>query len=262
MIFGSPSALHRIIGSPAASRWIRDLSAGSMWWTCFAWGPYDSRGRTAKQGPKSMALQRGDATTAAPPHKTGPPHRADGTSDSECPVAGNAVGVGVLGWHRRFWERWLSWRGLTRWAGWAGWLGGLGWHQRLPSVQWSGWQGWLGWVGFGWAGSAGWGGTSGFRVSSGCFWRRGRAAGMAPATPSVQWSAMPSESGGWDGTKAPSVQWSGWQGWLGGVGLGGLARWVGVAPELPSVQWLGSVVGVGVLGWHRCFWERWLSWRG
>ncbi|MBM7773439.1 hypothetical protein JOD54_003643 [Actinokineospora baliensis] len=55
--FGSSlRALHRILASPSASAWIRDLSAGSMWWTCFAWGPYDSRGRTAKQGPKSVAL--------------------------------------------------------------------------------------------------------------------------------------------------------------------------------------------------------------
>ncbi|GAA2977528.1 hypothetical protein GCM10010483_22050 [Actinokineospora diospyrosa] len=29
-----------------------------MRWTCFARGPYDTRGRTAKQGPKSMALLR------------------------------------------------------------------------------------------------------------------------------------------------------------------------------------------------------------
>ncbi|GAA2970483.1 hypothetical protein GCM10010483_13170 [Actinokineospora diospyrosa] len=29
-----------------------------MGWTCFVRGPYDTRGRTAKQGPKSMALLR------------------------------------------------------------------------------------------------------------------------------------------------------------------------------------------------------------
>ncbi|GAA2993545.1 hypothetical protein GCM10010483_42500 [Actinokineospora diospyrosa] len=58
-----------------------------MGWTCFVRGPYDTRGRTAKQGPKRLALPRGNATGAVPPHKTGPPHRAVGTSDSDCPGA-------------------------------------------------------------------------------------------------------------------------------------------------------------------------------
>ncbi|RLK61141.1 hypothetical protein CLV68_1656 [Actinokineospora cianjurensis] len=48
----------------------------SMGRTCFARGPGTARGRTAKQGPKSMALSANDATSGAPPHKTSPPHRA------------------------------------------------------------------------------------------------------------------------------------------------------------------------------------------
>ncbi|GAA2970681.1 hypothetical protein GCM10010483_13420 [Actinokineospora diospyrosa] len=37
-----------------------------MGWTCFARGPYDTRGRTAKQGPKRLALPRGNATGVVP----------------------------------------------------------------------------------------------------------------------------------------------------------------------------------------------------
>ncbi|MBM7773925.1 hypothetical protein JOD54_004129 [Actinokineospora baliensis] len=63
------------------------VPVGSMGRTCFARGPCAARGRTAKLGPKSMALQR---TTLRTPHptQTGPPHRA-------------------VGW-RTSWERWLA----------------------------------------------------------------------------------------------------------------------------------------------------------
>ncbi|GAA2980258.1 hypothetical protein GCM10010483_25540 [Actinokineospora diospyrosa] len=37
-----------------------------MRWTCFARGPYDTRGRTAKQGPKSMALLRTTLRVSSP----------------------------------------------------------------------------------------------------------------------------------------------------------------------------------------------------
>ncbi|MBM7775286.1 hypothetical protein JOD54_005490 [Actinokineospora baliensis] len=58
----------------------------SMGRTCFARGPCTSRGRTAKLGPKSMALSAQNATTAATPRKTSPPHRAAAPSPSSWPA--------------------------------------------------------------------------------------------------------------------------------------------------------------------------------
>ncbi|MBM7776038.1 hypothetical protein JOD54_006242 [Actinokineospora baliensis] len=58
----------------------------SMGRTCFARGPCTSRGRTAKLGPKSMALSAHNATTAATLRKTSPPHRAAAPSPPSQPT--------------------------------------------------------------------------------------------------------------------------------------------------------------------------------
>ncbi|MBM7775231.1 hypothetical protein JOD54_005435 [Actinokineospora baliensis] len=60
------------------------------------------------------------------------------------------------------------------------------------------------------------------RVSSGRLRRRGRAAGMAPPAPSVQWLGS-----------VVGVGWLGWRGWLGGVGLA-LATSGSSASECPA----------------------------
>ncbi|GAA2968805.1 hypothetical protein GCM10010483_10650 [Actinokineospora diospyrosa] len=73
-------------------RWEGGNAVGSMGRTSFARGPYDTRGRSAKQGPKSMALPRGNATGVVPPRKGSPPHRAVGTGGSE------ERGVERVGW--------------------------------------------------------------------------------------------------------------------------------------------------------------------
>ncbi|MBM7775013.1 hypothetical protein JOD54_005217 [Actinokineospora baliensis] len=86
---------------------VRGVWVCSMGRTCFARGPCASRGRTAKLGPKSMALSAQNATTAATPRKTSPPHRAVGWAASECPVV-------ALG-------------GLARWVGFQ-----VGWGGLLP----------------------------------------------------------------------------------------------------------------------------------
>ncbi|GAA2987960.1 hypothetical protein GCM10010483_35450 [Actinokineospora diospyrosa] len=52
--------------------WVRagaGSAVGSMGRTCFARGPYDTRGRSAQQGPKRLALPRGNATGVVPPRK-------------------------------------------------------------------------------------------------------------------------------------------------------------------------------------------------
>ncbi|MCP2272150.1 hypothetical protein LV75_004669 [Actinokineospora diospyrosa] len=65
--------------------------------TSFARGPYDTRGRSAQQGPKRLALPRGNATGVVPPRKGSPPHRAVGTGGSEECGVGNAVGGRAVG---------------------------------------------------------------------------------------------------------------------------------------------------------------------
>ncbi|MBM7772398.1 hypothetical protein JOD54_002602 [Actinokineospora baliensis] len=134
--------LGAVVGLAGLARWaglagpVRGGPVCSMGRTWFARGPCATRGRTAKLGPKSMALSAHNATGTATPHKPSPPHRA----------------FGACG----FWERWSGWRGrlgglrlggLARWAGFApaasgsggqvGWAGsGLGWVGRLGGVLW------------------------------------------------------------------------------------------------------------------------------
>ncbi|GAA2983345.1 hypothetical protein GCM10010483_29500 [Actinokineospora diospyrosa] len=85
-----------------------------MRWTCFARGPYDTRGRTAKQGPKSMALLR--TTLRLPLPHTKQVHPIEHLAPASPTV-----------------------QALSRWAG-ADLTGG-GLAPQGPSVQVLGWQG-------------------------------------------------------------------------------------------------------------------------
>ncbi|GAA2996162.1 hypothetical protein GCM10010483_46120 [Actinokineospora diospyrosa] len=53
----------------------------------FCAGPLRHPWQDRKAGAQKQALPLNDATGAVPPHKTDPPHRAPGTSDSDCPRA-------------------------------------------------------------------------------------------------------------------------------------------------------------------------------
>ncbi|GLW93254.1 hypothetical protein Aglo03_40700 [Actinokineospora globicatena] len=70
--------------------------------TCFAWGPYDTRGRTAKQGPKSMALsaERRYGYRSPTQNKSAPSSRP-GTSDfverRAANVSGGRLRANVVG---------------------------------------------------------------------------------------------------------------------------------------------------------------------
>ncbi|MBM7775681.1 hypothetical protein JOD54_005885 [Actinokineospora baliensis] len=104
-------------------------------------------------------------------------------------------------------------------------VGRLGWHQRLrvPSSR------------VRWSGSGDWAGT----------W-----------APSVQWSAMPSESGGcfgwagsvgWFGTLASEERWS--TRWAGSVGWAGTPA-SGSGGRAGSARWAAWVGWLGGLGWQ------------
>ncbi|MBM7776163.1 hypothetical protein JOD54_006367 [Actinokineospora baliensis] len=128
----------------------------SMRWTCFAQGPYATRGRTAKLGPKSMALQRTTLRLASPHAKQVHPIEQLAPATSECPVVVFGVGVGRLGWHRCFGERWLaSWVGSGGRVGGVGSVG-LGWHRCFRGRWLASWVGSVGWVGTAASGSGGW----------------------------------------------------------------------------------------------------------
>ncbi|MCP2268739.1 hypothetical protein LV75_001226 [Actinokineospora diospyrosa] len=257
---GSPSASRPGIGRLVAWRQHRARSAiselCSMRWTCFARGPYDTRGRTAKQGPKRLALPRGDATGAVPPHKTGPPHRALGTSESDCPGAGKVGWGGPDG----------SWDGTDRsdcpGAGLAG-LTRAGWDDTGRSEC----PGLSRWV----EADLTAGGTApqGPSVQALSRWAGAdlTAGGTAPQGPSVQalsrWAGADLTAGG-TAPQGPSVQalsrWAGADLTAGGTAPQGpsvqaLSRWVGaglteaemapVTPESPGAKWQGRVGGAG-----------------
>ncbi|GAA2981570.1 hypothetical protein GCM10010483_27100 [Actinokineospora diospyrosa] len=140
-----------------------------MGWTCFARCPYDTRGRTAQQGPKSMALPRTTLRLPSPHTKQVHPieHLAPasptvqalgrwaGADLTAAELAPTDPTVHALSWQGSR-ERaglappGLSVQGLIRWAGadltegemaplgptvqglgrWAD-EGGLGWHRRV-----------------------------------------------------------------------------------------------------------------------------------
>ncbi|MBM7771791.1 hypothetical protein JOD54_001995 [Actinokineospora baliensis] len=80
-----------------------------MRWTCFAWGPYDSRGRTAKQGPKSVALSAQERYDCRSPTQ----NRSTPSSSWHQRLPGAVAGLAGL-------TRWVGLGGLTRWAGFGG----------------------------------------------------------------------------------------------------------------------------------------------
>ncbi|GAA3005402.1 hypothetical protein GCM10010483_57910 [Actinokineospora diospyrosa] len=85
-----------------------------MGWTCFVWGPYNTRGRSAKQGPKRLALPRETLRVLSPHTKQVHPieHWAPATPTS-AGWAGRAD-EGGLAWHRIFQ---VSRAGTVGWGG-------------------------------------------------------------------------------------------------------------------------------------------------
>ncbi|MCP2273851.1 hypothetical protein LV75_006382, partial [Actinokineospora diospyrosa] len=89
-------------------------------------GPLQHPWQVRTAGAQKQALPRGNATGVVPPRKTSPPHRAFGTSESDCP------GVGLAGLAR------VGWDGTGRsecpgaeQAGWGGPDGSRSWHRRV-----------------------------------------------------------------------------------------------------------------------------------
>ncbi|MCP2271183.1 hypothetical protein LV75_003695 [Actinokineospora diospyrosa] len=115
----------------ATSGPIRDNATSSMGRSCFARGPYDTRGRTAKQGPKSMALPRTTLRLPSPPTHTKQVRPIE-------QLAPASPTVQVLGWQGRRERAGMApavptVQALGRWAG-AGLTGG-GLAPAGPTVQ-------------------------------------------------------------------------------------------------------------------------------
>ncbi|GLW82084.1 hypothetical protein Aglo01_65650 [Actinokineospora globicatena] len=101
--------------------------------TCFVRGPYDTRGRTAKQGPKSMALSAERRYGYRPPtqNKSAPSSRP-GTSRVSANVVCGRVPANVGGGWQGQRGRGLGQSYVVGW-GWAWGLGGA-WGVQAASV--------------------------------------------------------------------------------------------------------------------------------